>query len=235
MKHRVFIVEDHPLVREGYASLVARTGDLEVCGEAASAQEAIAQIPAARPDAVVVDISLQGGPDGIELVKHLQARHPDLRILVVSGMDESLYAERALRAGARGYIMKQEATRAITGAIRAVLSGEIYLSEQMQQKLLERRVHHRKLNARPLIERLTDREMEAFYHIGQGMSTRQIAEAMIVSTKTIDTYRRNIKEKLGLSSTEEMVQQAGEKRAGLTARINAPSAASSRHFRPLLA
>ena len=204
---RIFIVDDHPVVRLGYASLIDVEADLEVCGQAGSAEEALQQIPEADPDLVIADLSL-GGLSGIELLKRLHARSPELLLLAVSMHDETLYAERALNAGARGYVMKEEMNHVVAAAIRRVLAGGVYLSAAMSDKVLRQYAGHSGHGTQSPIERLADRELETFEHLGRGLTTREIAEAMHISPKTVDTYRSRIKEKLALDTTAELSRRA---------------------------
>ena len=204
---KVFLVDDHPLVREWLGQLIQRENDLEVCGEAEDAPEAMAKIEQSRPDIVIADISLKH-THGLELVKDLQARLPSLPVLILSMHDESLYAERVLRAGARGYITKQEATKKILSAIRQVLSGQIYVSEKMATRMLHQLVQGRPQETSSPMERLTDRELEVFQLIGQGQGTRRIAEELHLGIKTVESYRARIKEKLKLTDGTQLLQQA---------------------------
>jgi DNA-binding NarL/FixJ family response regulator len=205
---RVFLVDDHPLVRESLASLIAKQGDLAVCGEAATASAALAAIGAARPDVAIVDLSLDGR-SGLELIKDLKALHPQVAVLVLSMHDEELYAERALRAGARGYIMKREATRNVILAIRRVQQGEIYLSPRAAAALAQKLVTGPPAAAtEPPVSRLSDRELEVFRQLGAGQATRQIAASMNVSAKTVQAYCARIKEKLGLVSSTQLLREA---------------------------
>lgn len=207
-KCRILLVDDHPIVRQGLAELINHEKDLFVCGTAESFNETLDQIPSLKPDLVVADISLKGGNDGIELLKNIKARYPKTMVLMLSMHDETLYALRALRAGAAGYIMKQEATERVLVAIRQVLKGEIYLSEQMEKKLMHQLVGGRAVRTGSPIEDLSDRELQIFSLIGQGRSTRQIAEELHLSVKTVETHRAHIKEKLNLKSATELVQHA---------------------------
>jgi DNA-binding NarL/FixJ family response regulator len=207
-KRRVLVVDDHPIVRQGLAALINQEPDLVVCGEAASVPDAMAAIETLRPDIALVDLSLSGA-SGIELIKILKSRPERIPILVISMHDESLYAERMLRAGARGYIMKQEATDRLLGAVRHVLSGEIYLSEQMISRILHKLVEGPESGGVPL-ERLSDRELEVFQMIGQGLQTRQIAEKLGVSSKTVETYRTHIRRRLELRNAGELFERARE-------------------------
>ncbi len=206
-KTKIVIVDDHPIVRQGLAELINHEDDLVVCGQAEEAPEAMGVIKAIKPDMVIVDILLKE-TSGMELIKDIKARYPNLAILALSMHDESLYAERALRAGAKGYIMKAEATEKVIGAIRKILGGDIYLSEPMAAKLIHKLVGGRTEVGASAIDRLSDRELEVFRLIGQGYGTRQIAEKLHLSVKTIETYRVHIKEKLNLSDAAELLQYA---------------------------
>jgi DNA-binding NarL/FixJ family response regulator len=204
---KVFLVDDHPLVREWLTQLIHRENDLEVCGEAEDVPDAVARIEQTRPDIVIADISLKK-THGLELVKDLQSRLPSLPVLILSMHDESLYAERVLRAGAKGYITKQEATKKILFAIRQVLSGQIYVSEAMATRMLHKLVLGRQQEHSSPIERLTDRELEVFQLIGKGEGTRRIAEELHLGIKTVESYRARIKEKLKLTDGTQLLQQA---------------------------
>jgi DNA-binding NarL/FixJ family response regulator len=203
---RILIVDDHPVVREGLAMQIATQPDLEVCGEAEDVPGALALLPSARPDLAIIDISLKKG-NGIDLIRRIKDRYPTVRILVWSMYAENLYAERALRAGAEGYLHKGRATSQLLDAIRAVLAGKVYVSEELASGLLHRVVGGQALERSP-IDLLSNRELEAFELIGQGQATEKIATLMNVSPKTVETYRARIKEKLGLSNVTELVQQA---------------------------
>jgi len=205
---RIFVVDDHPMIREGLAAQIANEPGLEICGEADDVVEAVARVVAAAPDLVIVDISLKSG-NGIDLVKRLKAKDPGLILLVWSMYPENLYAERALRAGARGYINKGKSASQIIEAVRTVLEGRTYLSAEMSEKLLGRVIGQTPEGVvTSWIEKLTDRELEAFELLGQGLTTQQIATRMHVSHKTVETYRARIKEKLGLGNAVELVQHA---------------------------
>lgn len=204
---RVFLVDDHPLVRESLARLVEQQPELTVCGEAENAPAALAGIGAAKPDVAIVDLSLERG-SGLELIKDLRRMCPEVQVLVLSMHDEDLYAERALRAGARGYIMKREATRSVIVAIRQVLRGEIYVSPRLANALATKLVAGAPAAAESPVGRLSDRELEVFRMLGRGMATRQIADALHVSAKTVQTFSARIKEKLGLSSATELLREA---------------------------
>lgn len=207
LKNRVFVVDDHPIVRQGLTLLINRESDLAVCGEAEDAQAAMQLITSLRPDIVVVDISLNG-PDGLDLLKDLRTRYPELPVLILSMHDESIYAERALRAGAQGYIMKQEATEKVLVALRRILSHEIYVSERIANRMLQRYIGNPNAARASAVAYLTDRELEVFRLIGEGHSTRQIAEGLHISVKTVESYQAHIKEKLSLRSARELVQHA---------------------------
>lgn len=206
-KKRVFVVDDHPIVRQGLALLINREADLAVCGEAEDAQNALQAVTSAKPDILIVDISLNG-PDGLDLLKNVRTKYPDLPVLILSMHDESIYAERALRAGAQGYIMKQEATEKVLVAVRRILSHEIYISERIANRMLQRYIGSRGTGRPYSVADLTDRELEVFRLIGEGHSTRQIAEELHISVKTVESYQAHIKEKLSLRSARELVQHA---------------------------
>lgn len=206
-KKTVFVVDDHPLLRQGLALLINREEDLEVCGEAEEAQAAMNALAAKQPDVLIADISLNG-PDGLDLLKTLRTQYPDLPVLILSMHDETIYAERALRARANGYIMKQEATEKVLVAVRRILDGEIYLSDRMANKLLHKYVSGASADMNSRLSILSDRELEVFRLIGEGRSTRQIAEKLRLSIKTVETYQAHIKEKLSLRSGRELVQHA---------------------------
>lgn len=205
-KHRIFIVDDHPIMRQGLALLINHEPDLEMCGEAADARAALSGVLESKPDLVIIDISLPG-KNGLELIKDLKASADRVLMLVHSMHDESLYVERVLRAGAHGYIMKQEGGKKVMDAIRKVLRGEIYVSPEMSGKILEIFSGRRPSSTDP-VEALSDRQFEIFQIIGQGKGTRAIAEGLNVSVKTIDAHRAHIKEKLGLKSGNELVRFA---------------------------
>jgi len=200
---RVLIVDDHPAVREALATRISRQPDLEVCGEAGDVREALTMIDDLRPDLAVIDISLKLD-SGIELIKRIKDRHDGIRILVWSMHNELHYAERALRAGALGYINKDQATDRIIEAIRRVLDGKVYLSDELAEKMLHRSVGDRNELARLPIDSLADRELEVFRLIGHGVKTAEIANRMHLSIKTIETYRDRIRQKLGLKDGTEL-------------------------------
>jgi len=204
---RVLLVDDHPVTRQGVAVLINQEHDLVVCGEASSAPAAIELVQKEKPDLAIVDITLKT-TSGIELLKNMRALAPQMPVLVMSMHDESLYAERALRAGAMGYIMKHEASDKVLLAIRRVLSGELFLSDKMKEKMLHRLVHNRKEEVVFSMDTLSDREMEVFQLIGNGYSTRQIAQQLNLSVKTIDSYREHLKVKLGLKAGADLVRHA---------------------------
>jgi len=206
-KKTVFVVDDHPIVRQGLTLLINQEADLAVCGDAEEMQSALPAIQAASPDILIVDISLNG-PDGLELLKNIRITSPRLPVLILSMHDESIYAERALRAGANGYIMKQEATDKVLVALRRILSGEIYVSERIANSMLQHYVRGSNPSQRSSISDLTDRELEVFRLIGEGHGTRQIAEILHLSVKTVESYQAHIKEKLSLRSARELVQHA---------------------------
>jgi DNA-binding NarL/FixJ family response regulator len=206
-KKTVLVVDDHPLMRQGLALLINQQQDMQVCGEAEEAQAAMQAIARLRPDIMILDISLSG-PDGIELLKNIRATDPDLPVLVLSMHDEAIYAERALRARANGYIMKQEATEKVLVAVRRILGGEVYLSERMSNKMLQQYIGGTPNMIESRIASLSDRELEVFRRIGEGHATREIAEELHLSVKTVETYQAHIKDKLALRSGRELIQHA---------------------------
>jgi DNA-binding NarL/FixJ family response regulator len=212
------IVDDHPIVRQGLMLMINQESDLVVCGEAEEASAAMQVLKSARPDVVIVDLSLNG-PDGIDLLKSIRIAYPGLPVLILSMHDESIYSERALRAGANGYIMKQEATEKILVALRRVLSGDIYLSDRLASRMLKRYITGSGTLRNSTIADLSDRELEVFRLIGEGHGTRQIADELHISVKTVESYQAHIKEKLSLRSAHELMQHAirwnmNEKAAG---------------------
>jgi DNA-binding NarL/FixJ family response regulator len=202
---RILIVDDHPLVRTGFAQLIGDCPDLEVCGEAGDMAEALNQIDATSPDLAIIDLSLAGG-SGLDLIEHIKSRDKKILMLVASMHDETLYAERVLAAGARGYINKQEAQDRIIPAIRQVLGGKVYLSQQMTERLLRGMVDAS--GEKRDIDSLSNRELQVFELIGQGVTTSQMAGQLNLSTKTIETHQAHIKKKLGLGSAHELTQRA---------------------------
>jgi DNA-binding NarL/FixJ family response regulator len=205
---RILIVDDHPAVREALASRIGRQPDLEVCGEAADLSEALRLVADTQPDLVVVDISLKTG-SGIDLIKRIKDRNDNVGMLVWSMHSEALYAERALRAGALGYMNKDQATDKIVEAIRRVLEGKVYLSDPMAEKMLHRAVGGgREEVTRSPLDALADRELEVFHLIGQGVKTAEIAERLHLSVKTVETYRDRIRQKLDLTDGTELAHYA---------------------------
>ena len=208
-RRQVLVVDDHPIVRHGLALLINREPDLMVCGDAEDAQSATQAIVSLRPDLVILDISL-GGPDGLELLKQIRTRNTDLPVLVLSMHDEMTYAERALRAGANGYIMKQEATDRVLTAIRCILEGQMYVPDRVASRLLRQYAHTSTVTPRSPLAALSDRELEVFRLIGAGWSTRKIAEILHLSMKTVESYQAHIKEKLELRNAHELQYYAIE-------------------------
>lgn len=204
---KILIVDDHPLMRKGLAMTLNAEPDLNVCGQVADAEEALSALEELKPDLAIVDISLPG-MSGLELIKHMHALRPDLRTLVVSRHDEALYAERAIRAGARGYVMKLEASDMIVKAVRRVLNGGIYVSEEINERLLLGLAAGRQELAQSPLEVLSDRELEVFELTGRGLGTREIAERLHLSVKTVESYRARIKDKLNLKTAAELMQHA---------------------------
>jgi DNA-binding NarL/FixJ family response regulator len=206
-RRRILLVDDHPIVRQGLAELINRQKNLVVCGETGSGREAPELARRLDPDLAVIDVSLKDA-SGIQLLKTLKLQRPRLPLLVLSMHEEGLYAERALRAGAVGYIMKQEASEIILKAIHSVLQGEIYLSDHIKEKLLHHLVEGKSGKPGFCVDLLSDRELEIFQLIGNGFGTRQIAEKLHLSVKTIESYRESLKQKLQLKDRSELVQQA---------------------------
>src|SRR6478752_1125787 len=206
-KHCVFIVDDHPLVREGLTNLINRQSDLIVCGEAKDSAEAIGGIAKERPDVAIIDISLTN-ESGLELIKHLVNQFPQVALIVLSMHDEALYAERALRAGARGYVMKHETSKSVLASIRRVLKGGVYVSERIVNRMALRFTSLGEPVASSPVERLSDRELEIFRLLGQGRTTSQIAEDLHLSLKTVQAYCARAKEKFGVSSLGELLRAA---------------------------
>jgi DNA-binding NarL/FixJ family response regulator len=206
-KAKVLLVDDHPLVREWLATLINQQADLQVCGETESAPAALQMMGQVNPEIAIVDISMERG-SGLELIKDIKANYPNVMVIVLSMHDEALYAERALRAGARGYIMKREATKNILQAIRSVRGGKLYVSDKMAMMLAEKFVEGQPAKQISLIEKLSDRELEVFQLLGRGYSTRRIGEELHVSFKTVQAFCARIKEKLGLASATELLLEA---------------------------
>lgn len=206
-RYKILIVDDHPIVRKGLAQLINQEPDLFAFGEAEDAQSTLEFLKKNKPDLAIIDISLKG-IDGIELIKKIKERYENLPMLVVSMHDESLFAERALRAGARGYIMKQEAIERMMEAIRRVIKGELYISDRVSANIVKKFIDGKKENKNSPIEILSDRELEVFRLIGQGYRTSQIADELHVSVKTVESYRANIKEKLNLKNATELLKHA---------------------------
>lgn len=208
-KQRILIVDDHPVVREGLVRLLNKDERLDVCGDAADHVEAMAKLAALKPHLVIVDISL-GGVNGIDLTKEIRHRYPKLRILILSMHKETLHADRALRAGANGYIMKHESGDKLLEAIHQVLDGHIYVSKAVSDMMLQQVSQAKDTDdpAQSFVHTLSDRELEIFQLIGQGYGTRQIADALNVSIKTVETHRQRIREKLNLNNTFELIQHA---------------------------
>lgn len=206
-RHRIFIVDDHPLVREGLANLINQQSDLVVCGQAEDAAQALAGIGASRAELALIDISLKTA-SGLELVKDLKVHHPNVALIVLSMHDETLYAERAIRAGAKGYVMKRETTKEVLTAIRRVLQGDVYVSERVVNLMARRIGSPRKAAASSPVEQLSDRELEIFRLLGQGRTTSQIAADLHLSLKTVQAYCARAKEKFGVDSLTELLRAA---------------------------
>lgn len=203
----VFLVDDHPAIREALADTIDGTMDMEVCGQASSSDEAFRMIEQLEPDVAIVDISLNDA-HGLDLVQNVRAQYPDVKMVVFSMYDENVYAERAIRAGASGYLMKSEPTKSVIEAIRSVDRGEVYLSRRMASRILNKVAMGRSTEPSFAIDELTDREMAVFQMLGQGYSVQDIQERLSLSRKTIETYRRRAKEKLGFDTVSELLQYA---------------------------
>ena len=206
-KTRILLVDDHPLVREGLANLISQQPDFEICGEAGNEPQALELIGTVQPDVAIVDITLETG-SGLELIRNIKALYPAVKTLVLSMHDEGLYAERALRAGARGYLMKREAAKKIIDGIRAVLAGQLYVSEKIISQMTEKFVEGGTAAAISPVEQLSNRELEVFQLIGLGHNTRQISEQLHVGFKTVQAYNARIKEKLRLANATDLLREA---------------------------
>ena len=204
-KRRVFVVDDHPVVRDGLRGVIEQQPDLMVCGEAAEAAEALANIPSASPDLVLVDLSLAHS-SGLDLLKDLVIQHPAIAIIVLSMHDEMIYADRVLRAGARGYLMKAESSQSLLTAIRRVLAGKVFVSDDVMTSIAAKLGKY-KSDVSP-VKRLSDRELQVFELMGQGMSTSDIAKQMHLSMKTVQAYVARAKEKFGVPSLKELLREA---------------------------
>lgn len=204
---QIFIVDDHPAIREALASSINSKIDMRVIGESSTAKKALRQMERRTPDVVVVDISLEDA-HGLDLVEEIRSRFPDLRIVVFSMYEESVYAERAIRAGASGYVMKSEPTERVVEAIQSVSEGDVYLSQRMSSRILSKVIRQQDYAFSSATEQLTDREMTVFEKLGRGESVRDIAEELDLSRKTVETYRRRAKEKLGFDTVDELLQYA---------------------------
>jgi len=207
ISRKVFLVDDHAVVRNGLTELINQAEDLVVCGEAATGEEALERIKTAGPDIAVVDLTL-GEMSGLELLKSLKAQYPSLPVLVLSMHDESFYAERCLRAGAKGYIMKKEAIDQVETAVRMVLSGKVYLSSKMSDEFLLAVTRGDPARVASPVNRLSDRELEVFECIGQGLGASEVAKKLGLSVKTIESYQAKLKDKLHLKDSSQLFQHA---------------------------
>jgi DNA-binding NarL/FixJ family response regulator len=207
MSIKILIVDDHPLVRQGLIGLLSTQSDFEVCGEASGIADARFQADSQKPDVAIIDLTLEDG-SGIELIKYLNETHPVMKLLVLTMHDELVFAERALRAGAVGYVNKQEVSRTIVKAIREILEGKLYLSRRATERMVQLAVGSKGQQGQSPIERLTDRELEIFQMIGQGLTTRQIATKLGLSPKTVDAHRERIKQRLELKNVTELTKHA---------------------------
>lgn len=207
---KVVLVEDHRMFREWLGQMISQEGEFEICGEADNIRDALTLIKKAKPDIAIVDITLRGGSSGLELIKDLKAHGLSVPVLVLSMHDEELYAERVLRAGAKGYITKHEATSTLTKAIKQVLEGQVYLGEKMTAAILSKMTGQRTPAANYGVDTLADRELEVFQLIGRGFNARKIAEQLHLGATTVETYRARIKEKLGLKNAAELYSRAAQ-------------------------
>ena len=204
---KILVVDDHPIVREGLANVFQREADFRVCGQAEDRHQTFKLVASTRPDLVVMDLGLKGSLS-FELIKDLRLQHPDVQILVVSMHDEKIHAERAIRAGASGYITKDDATIKIVDAVRQVLRGEIYLSQSLSAQLISKLAGHSPADNGSPLEKLTDRELQVFQMVGEGMGRREIARQLNLDVNTVETYRARIREKLYLADARELLQFA---------------------------
>jgi DNA-binding NarL/FixJ family response regulator len=209
MTTNVFLVEDHPIVREGVGRLIEKEPDMTICGEAENGTEALARIERVRPDVVLVDLSLENS-SGLDLIQDLRLRWPKMPVLVLSMYDEMYYAERVLRAGAMGYVMKQEAPRKIIQAIRTVLTGKLFVSEKVSEKMLQVIANPAGDVLTSPLDRLSNREIQVFQLIGEGLSNQEVADTLMLSVKTVESHIERIKDKLDIRSGRELHQRAIE-------------------------
>ncbi|MBN2040387.1 MAG: response regulator transcription factor [Spirochaetes bacterium] len=207
-KKKIIIVEDHPIVRQGLKTIIEEENDLEICGETGNANEAIRIISKLNPDLVLVDISLEGNANGLDLVKSMHKRYPAINALVMSMHDDKIYAERAIMAGAKGYIMKSEVSDDIINAIRSVLNNELYLKASTSLNIVSKVFQNSSERSKSSIDRLTDREFEILTLLGKGLGTRKIAHELNISVNTVETHRRHIRKKLDLKDSDELVSYA---------------------------
>src|SRR5579859_6320914 len=206
-RNRILLVDDHPMMRAGLAQIIDKQPDLVTCGEAGNAAEALERVNALKPDLILSDITMPGR-NGVEFIKDIRAAWPDLPLLIVSMHDETIYAERVLRAGARGYIMKEAGGENLLIAIRQVLKGQVYVSAAISARILDNLAAHKPRGSSSPIEQLSDREFEVFQLIGQGKSNAEIAKQLHLSSKTVDVHRSHIKEKLALKDATALVHTA---------------------------
>jgi DNA-binding NarL/FixJ family response regulator len=207
LKKKILLVDDHPLIRKGIALTLEAEPTFEICCQVSSGEEALEMLSRIEADAAIVDVSLPG-MNGIELIKHMKTAKPDLKILVVSRHDEEVYAERAIRSGANGYIMKQEAGEVLINGVKKILAGGVFVSQAINERMLQNMLNNKGTSEQSPFELLSDRELEVFEHIGRGVVTKDIAEKMHVSVKTIETYKARMKEKLGFETSLELTRSA---------------------------
>ncbi len=210
MKIKIFIVDDHSIIRMGLRKLIETENDMEICGEAGTVNEAIDQIAKTKPDVLIADIAFEDEMSGIDLVKAVNSRYPGIVILIHSMFKEALYAERALRAGAMGYIQKNEAPKKIVSAVREAMNGNLVVSKNTSDKILNKILHNRQGSGKTNVDTLTDREFEIFQMFGKGYEIKKIAEILNISPHTIETHRRNIRDKMDISNNSELIRSAVE-------------------------
>jgi DNA-binding NarL/FixJ family response regulator len=204
---KILLVDDHPIIRQGIKRVLEKEKDLVICGEASSANEAMDIINSDKPDIAIIDITLSGNVNGIDLIRSMKERFPEIHSLVLSMHNESIYAERAIKSGARGYIMKEDASKNIISAVRTVLNDELFLSSELSKKLLDKFIHKTK-DSSLSIEILSNREFEIYQLIGNGFSTKEIAHKLTLSIYTIESHKKNIKEKLRIKDSSELTRNA---------------------------
>lgn len=206
MKTKILIVDDHPVVRKGMKMYIESESDFTVCGEASNSSEAINLINREDPDLVTVDLSLEKDASGLDLIKAIRSRFPKINILVISMHDESFFAERAIKAGAKGYLMKKEAQETILIALKKILEGGMYISEEINKKIIEKLLHNHPVENDRSVDQLSNKEFEVFQLIGKGLNSKEIGKKLNMSKNTVDSHKRHIKEKLNLRNSQELIR-----------------------------